>query len=165
MRLSREVIHLQDIIINAVEEFEMTARDRGVALIVDIAPDFPRLYADAVRIQQVLRNLVSNALRFTPGDGKISVSAYVEDIDALEGTVSNKDTRVVKLQVRDTGSGIAPAYQERIFERFYQIPDNNSGRSGQGLGLAIVKMIVELHGGSVSVESTLFVVVIVIRQK
>jgi PAS domain S-box-containing protein len=158
MRLSREIIHLQDTVINAVEEFEMTARDQGVTMIIDIAQDFPRLYADAVRIQQVLRNLVSNALRFTPRDGKISVSAHVEHIETIEaqdGNVPNEDTRVVMLRVSDTGSGIAHEYQERIFERFYQIPDNNSGRSGQGLGLAIVKMIVELHGGYVSVESEL----------
>jgi signal transduction histidine kinase len=58
------------------------------------------------------------------------------------------------VQVRDTGNGISPQYQERIFERFYQIPIVTAGRSsGQGLGLAIVKMIVELHGGQVAVES------------
>jgi signal transduction histidine kinase len=60
----------------------------------------------------------------------------------------------VLVQVRDTGYGIAPEYQQRIFERFYQIPLATAGRSsGQGLGLAIVKMIVELHGGQVMVES------------
>lgn len=154
LRLSREVVHLQDIIVNAVEEFEMTAHGREVAIFVDVATDFPRIYADAVRIQQVLRNLVSNALRFTPEGGKITVSAHVEDVDVQDADTLNEETRVVKLSVNDTGSGIAPEYQERIFERFYQIPDSNNGRSGQGLGLAIVKMIVELHGGYVMVEST-----------
>ncbi len=154
VRLNRNVIHLQDVVINAIEEFEMTARDQGVAMVLDIEQDFPPLYADAVRIQQVLRNLISNALRFTPKDGKIIVSAHVEDHEALQVPESDEDVRVVKLQVSDTGSGIAPEYQERIFDRFYQIPDHNSGRSGQGLGLAIVKMIVELHDGSVTVEST-----------
>jgi PAS domain S-box-containing protein len=156
LRLNRNVIHLQDVVINAVEEFEMTARDQDVAMIVDIGQDFPPLYADAVRIQQVLRNLISNALRFTPKDGKITVSARIENHDArqIQMPASDDDGRMVNLQVSDTGSGIAPEYQERIFERFYQIPDHNSGRSGQGLGLAIVKMIVELHGGYVTVEST-----------
>jgi PAS domain S-box-containing protein len=150
LRLSREIIQLQDVMINAVEEFELSARDKGVTMVIDIAQDFPRLYADAVRIQQVLRNLISNALHFTPKGEKVTVSAYVEDYDAL----SDESQRVVKLQIKDTGSGIAPEYQERIFDRFYQIPDTNSSRSGQGLGLAIVKMIVELHNGSITVEST-----------
>ncbi|MBV9257825.1 MAG: HAMP domain-containing histidine kinase, partial [Ktedonobacteraceae bacterium] len=153
LRLSRNVIHLQDVIINAIEEFELSACDQGVTINVDITKDFPPIYADAVRIQQVLRNLVSNALRFTPRGEKVTVSAHVEDSDAQIAPLPDEDHRVVKLQVSDTGSGIAPEYQERIFERFYQIPDTNSGRSGQGLGLAIVKMIVELHGGYVTVES------------
>ncbi|MBV9232170.1 MAG: GAF domain-containing protein [Chloroflexi bacterium] len=154
LRLSRDVIYLQDVIVNATEEFELTARDQGVTMAIDIAKDFPRLYADAVRIQQVLRNLISNALHFTPKDGEVTVSASVEDYDAKSDLLPDENLRVVKLRVSDTGSGIAPEYQERIFERFYQIPDSNSGRSGQGLGLAIVKMIVELHGGYVTVEST-----------
>jgi len=153
LRLSRNVIHLQDVIINAIEEFELSACDQGVTINVDITKDFPPIYADAVRIQQVLRNLVSNALRFTSRGEKVTVSAHVEDSDAQIVPLPDEDHRVVKLQVSDTGSGIAPEYQERIFERFYQIPDTNSGRSGQGLGLAIVKMIVELHGGYVTVES------------
>jgi len=151
LRLSREIILLQDVMLNAVEEFELSARDKGVTMVINIARDFPRLYADAVRIQQVLRNLISNALHFTPKGEKITVSATVENY--APETPSDEGQRVVKLQVKDTGSGIAPEYQERIFERFYQIADANSSRSGQGLGLAIVKMIVELHGGSVTVES------------
>jgi PAS domain S-box-containing protein len=154
LRLSREIIQLQDVMLNSVEEFELSARDKGVTMVIDIAQNFPRLYADAVRIQQVLRNLISNALHFTPKGETVTVSASVEDYTASPESLSDEDQLVVKLQVRDTGSGIAPEYQERIFERFYQIADTNSSRSGQGLGLAIVKMIVELHNGSVTVEST-----------
>lgn len=157
LRLSREVIQLQDVVINAVEEFELTAHDQGVTMVVEIAKDFPRLYADAVRLQQVLRNLISNALHFTPKGEKVIVSAHVEGSSIPSGPLSvlaDEDRRVVKLQVSDTGNGIALEYQERIFDRFYQIPNVNSGRSGQGLGLAIVKMIVELHDGYVTVEST-----------
>jgi PAS domain S-box-containing protein len=153
LRLSREIILLQDVMLNAVEEFELSARDKGVTMVIDIAQNFPRLYADAVRIQQVLRNLISNALHFTPKGETVTVSASVENYAASPESLSDEGQRVVKLQVKDTGSGIAPEYQERIFERFYQIADTNSSRSGQGLGLAIVKMIVELHNGSVTVES------------
>ncbi len=164
LRLSREVIQLPDVIVNAIEEFELSACDQDISLVVDIAKDFPRIYADAVRIQQVLRNLISNALHFTPKGGTVTISAHVEtsalpsasqeNFATPSGRLSDEDRRVVKLQVKDTGSGIALEQQERIFERFYQIPDANNGRSGQGLGLAIVKMIVELHGGYVTVEST-----------
>ncbi len=150
LRMSREIIYLQDVIVNAVEELELNARDQAVAIEVEIAKDFPRLYADAVRLQQVLRNLISNALRSTPAGGQITISALVEtDPDAS----ADDEAPVIKLQVRDTGSGIAPEYHERIFERFYQVPGNTSARGGQGLGLPVVKMIVELHGGHITVES------------
>jgi signal transduction histidine kinase len=140
------------LIANAVEEMELTASDNGITIVAGIPGDFPRAYADGTRIQQVLRNLISNALHFTPSGGSVTISASV-----VEDTAVAPDREVQKsfaVQVRDTGSGIAPEYQQRIFERFYQIPLHHSGRtSGQGLGLAIVKMIVELHGGFVSVES------------
>src|SRR5436305_10136224 len=63
LRLSREIIRLQTVIVNAVEEMELTAKDLDIALTINIASDFPSLYADAVRLQQVLRNLLSNAIR------------------------------------------------------------------------------------------------------
>lgn len=152
MRLNHSVTALPELVANSVEELELTASDNGITIVADIPGDFPRIYADGTRIQQVLRNLVSNALRFTPSGGSVTISAsVVEDVAAAPDGEARKCFAV---QVRDTGSGIAPEYQERIFERFYQIPLDHAGRtSGQGLGLAIVKMIVELHGGFVRVES------------
>ncbi len=152
LRLNRSVIALPELIRNSIEELELTAQDNGITIVADIPGNFPRVYADGTRIQQVLRNLISNALRFTPPGGSVTIFASViEDAAASEGETQKSFV----VQVRDTGSGIAPEYSERIFERFYQIPLDHAGRtSGQGLGLAIVKMIVELHGGHVSVEST-----------
>ena len=152
LRLNRSVLSLQELIANSVEELELTAADNGITIDTVVPTGFPRVYADGTRIQQVLRNLISNALRFTPSGGSVTISASVlEDVDATPDGEARKSFAV---QVRDRGSGIAPEYQERIFERFYQIPLDHSGRtSGQGLGLAIVKMIVELHGGQVTVES------------
>ena len=152
LRLNRGVIALPELIRDSIEELELTAQDNGIAIVADIPGNFPRIYADGTRIQQVLRNLISNALRFTPSGGSVTISASViEDAQASEGETQSS----FAVQVRDTGSGIAPDYRERIFERFYQIPLDHAGRtSGQGLGLAIVKMIVELHGGHVTVEST-----------
>src|SRR5260370_19613652 len=158
MRLNRDFIRLPEIIAIAIEELELIAMDNKISIRVEIANDFPQMYADAIRMQHVLRNLINNALRFTPPGGSIAISARVNNNPAetpnAESVETNGDTQEVEVHIRDTGYGIAPEYQMRIFERFYQIPIAHSERcGGQGLGLAIVKMIVELHGGRVSVES------------
>lgn len=153
LRLSREVISLNDVITDAVEELELTATDRGIKLKVEIATDFPQLYADPVRMQQVLRNLVSNALRFTSAEGSVTVSATQEYVAGGNEDTEDRDVRIAKLIIKDTGCGIAPEHQQRIFERFFQVPQTAVRITGQGLGLAIVKMIVELHGGSVHINS------------
>jgi two-component system phosphate regulon sensor histidine kinase PhoR len=160
VRLTREVTGLRGIVAHAVEELELMASDNGVAVAVDIPTDLPPVYVDPVRLQQVLRNLVSNALRFTPAGGHVTVSARVihkarESREAMPGAEDGEreDIRLLELDVSDTGVGIAPEQQQRIFERFYQVSSTGGRTSGQGLGLAIVKMIVELHGGEVRVTS------------
>jgi PAS domain S-box-containing protein len=160
VRLTREVTGLRGIVAHAVEELELMASDNGVAVAVDIPADLPPVYVDPVRLQQVLRNLVSNALRFTPAGGHVTVSACIinkahEVREAMPGAEDGEreDIRLLQLDVSDTGVGIAPEQQQRIFERFYQVSSTGGRTSGQGLGLAIVKMIVELHGGEVRVTS------------
>lgn len=159
MRLNREIIRLQDVVDNAVEELELSASDQKIALEVDGARNFPKIYADGVRLRQVLRNLIDNALNFTPVGGQITISAsrndYEKDTSAVKDEQQDDEKMgVLKLQVRDTGIGIAPEYHPHIFERSFQVPGETKGRAGgQGLGLAIVKLIVELHGGGVTVES------------
>ena len=158
LRLNIDLVSLREIVVKAVEELELIAKDNGITTRIDIASDFPSIYADAVRMQQVLRNLISNAIRYTPPGGDVTISARVinkvSDIVSAESSVTREDQRLIEVQVQDTGYGISPEYQERIFERFYQVPVANAGRfGGQGLGLAIVRMIVELHGGQVTVES------------
>ncbi len=160
MRLNREIIRLQDVIENAVEELELSASDQNIAIEVDNERDFPKIYADSVRLQQVLRNLISNALNFTPAGGRITIRASRDDkksssmIEIEDVQQDDEEMSVLKLQVHDTGVGIAPEYHTRIFERSFQVPGEFRGRAGgPGLGLTIVKVIVELHGGSVIVES------------
>ena len=151
LRLNRDLVRLPEIVAGAVEGLELIAMDSGINTRVDIASDVPPIYADADRIQQVLRNLINNAIRFTPPGGEVTISARV--INETGMSVTDQDQQLVEIRVRDTGCGIASEHQQRIFERFYQIP-LEAGRSiGQGLGLAIVKMIVELHGGQVTIES------------
>ncbi len=150
-RLNRELIELQEIVDEAVEEMELTAQDHEITLTIDDVSTIPTLYADPIRLQQVLRNLLSNAIHFTPSGGQVRVTAQVVE-NHYEG-ISSEHQQVLLLRVSDTGVGIAPELQQRVFERFFQIANANMGRKGQGLGLAIVKMIIELHGGRVTVES------------
>lgn len=110
---------------------------------MDTAPDLPLVEVDVERIAQVLGNLVSNALRYTPSGGEIRLSAQRED-----GGVS--------LQVTDTGMGIAVEDLPYLFERSFRRDKARQQPSGEsGLGLAIAKSLVEAHGGTISVESAL----------
>lgn len=158
LRLNCELIRLPEIIDQAVEELELVAMDNEVTIRIEIAGNFPQIYADAIRMHHVMRNLLSNAIRFTPKGGDIVISARINNTPvetaSTHTAATNIDQQYVEIDIRDTGCGIAPEYQERIFEGFYQIPIDHSGRAGgQGLGLTVAKMILELHGGRISVES------------
>jgi two-component system heavy metal sensor histidine kinase CusS len=98
-----------------------------------------QVHADPALFNRAVNNLVENALRFTPADGKISMSIATRDAHS-------------EVTVADTGSGIPPQHLARIFDRFYRV-DSSRSSQGSGLGLALVKSIVDLHGGSVSVKS------------
>ena len=99
------------------------------------------LHGDVILFRRVASNLLSNALHFTPRGGTVAISIRAGDDQAIEVTV------------RDTGCGIAAEHLPRIFDRFYRVDPARSQHSGTGLGLAIVKSIMELHGGSVTVQS------------
>jgi signal transduction histidine kinase len=158
LRLNREIIRIPEIIDDAIEELEIIAMDNEISIRVEIASNFPQLYADAIRMQHVVRNLINNALRFTPPGGCVVISDQVNntpiETPGVTSFATRGDKQQVEVHIRDTGYGIAPEYQKRIFDRFYQIPIADSEKvGGQGLGLTVAKMIVELHGGRISVES------------
>ena len=125
----------------AVEQAETAARRRGITVGVRLPQHPLRIRHDPVRVGQVVANLVGNAIKFTTRGGTVDV-----DVTAVpEG---------VQIVVRDSGVGIDPNELPRIFERFYRGTRASEARSsGSGLGLAIVRSIVDMHGGSVSVES------------
>jgi signal transduction histidine kinase len=130
------------IVLEGVEPFRSAARDQGVSLDVEVLDDLPEVEADPTRINHVFANLLSNALKYTPPGGKITLSAKTDE----EG---------VQFSVSDTGRGIPSKYLPKIFEHFFRVPDQGTGTgAGAGLGLAIVKQIVEAHGGTVDVESS-----------
>jgi len=120
------------------------AEAQGVTLELDVAQDMPQIKVDADRLAQIIGNLVSNALRYTPAGGTIQLTGeYVEE------------TGEVRLSVADTGAGIAPEDLPHVFERFYR-GDKSRHRMeshASGLGLAIAKSLVEAHGGRMTVAS------------
>jgi len=126
----------------AVDQAAATARRRGVELTMDRPDEAIQLRHDPVRIGQVVTNLVGNALKFTPRGGSVRVQVRREPDNAASITVA------------DTGIGIDPAELPRIFDRFFRGSRASEARgSGSGLGLSIVRSIVEMHGGTVAVES------------
>lgn len=126
----------------ATEAIRPQAEARGLELSLDLPSNLPPVAADPHRIGQVLRNLLNNALEFTPDGGQVTLTAR------LDGTW-------VCLEVGDNGPGIAPEQLPFVFERFYRAdPSRARATGGAGLGLAIVKQLVEAHGGRVWVKST-----------
>lgn len=123
----------------AVEGVAPSFRDKGVELKSDIPPDAPEVLADPVRVGHVFSNLFSNALRYTPAGGRVSVRARAEE-------------EAVRFEVEDTGVGISPEDLPRVFDRFFR-GKGQSSEGGAGLGLAIAKEIVEAHGGGIAAES------------
>ncbi|MDA8343932.1 MAG: ATP-binding protein [Thermaerobacter sp.] len=123
------------------ESLDPVAEDKGITL-TDTAHGMPTLRADADRLRQVMLNLLTNALHYTPSDGRVDVTARAVGAQAI-------------LEVSDTGSGIDPESLPHIFERFYRADKARARESGgTGLGLAIVRSLVELHGGDVTAVSS-----------
>jgi PAS domain S-box-containing protein len=144
MELTFEDVNLTEIVHGVMSTAVGLVKDRPIMLITDVPDDLPTIQADKMRIRQVLLNLVSNAAKFTQ-EGKISVSARVVEQD---GTPS------VVVTVYDTGPGITPEDQEKLFEPFSQVDDSPTRKTGgTGLGLSICRHLVELHGGKIWVTS------------
>ncbi len=118
------------------QSLTVVAEKQGIRLEVSAAPALP-VIGDGDRLAQVLMNLMSNALKFTPAGGTVRVEAERADAG-------------VAVSVRDTGTGIAPAELARVFERFYQVDKARGPRRGTGLGLAIAQEIIEAHGGRIT---------------
>ena len=122
------------------------AGKKHIELEVSVEPDMPSLTADGAKFKQILYNLLSNAIKFTPDHGNIQVAVKSGNLESGE--------RVVRISVADTGIGIKPEDQARVFGKFEQI-DSTYGRQqqGTGLGLALTQRFVELHGGRIWIES------------
>ena len=141
LMLEMDRVQLSEVVRKSVEELRPAARNKRVQLVASIDEQLPDMQADARRLQQVVDNLIANAIKFTPPSGKIVV-LLVRCGDQAE------------LSVSDTGRGVAPDALTRIFDPFVQLGLEPAARSaGMGLGLYVARRLAELHGGTITAES------------
>jgi PAS domain S-box-containing protein len=140
--LERELVSAEEFVSTSVETIKPTASEKAidVNLTIDEAAKEKQISGDPNRLRQILLNLLTNAVKFTPEGGKIDVSLASVDHQAI-------------IRVKDNGAGISPDFLPHVFERFRQDEATVEKSGGLGLGLAIVRQLTELHGGRVSVES------------
>jgi PAS domain S-box-containing protein len=140
IRLDVTPLDINELIRDAVVRAQVAATNHDV--VARLQPDLPELMGDADRLTQVLSNLLSNAVKYSPDGGEILVR-------------SRLDGGNVEVSVKDQGLGIAPEFIGRLFGRYERYEDKHVGKIiGTGLGLAITRQIVEMHGGKITVEST-----------
>ena len=139
LQLAIESVPVRASVVDVVDSMRPLADKKSQSLVQNAVPDLS-VRADSTRFKQVLMNLIGNAIKFTPEGGKIELAAQqLGDI--------------VRVEVRDTGPGIPPEEQQRIFEAFYRLGRSEKVTEGTGLGLAITRRLVELHGGQLGIES------------
>jgi signal transduction histidine kinase len=141
LQLEIKPVDVASLVTSCVETIRVKASQKNLILESGCAPDLPCVPGDLRLLQEVLQNLLDNAVRYTSPGGQIQIKAAVQGNE-------------MALSVSDTGIGITKADQERIFERFYRADAARSRESGgTGLGLSIAKHLVEAHGGRIKVES------------
>jgi len=141
IELLPETLDVVEAVTEAAESLRPLARARGIQLTLALGACSP-IWGDPDKVQQILTNLVSNALKFSPSGGQVTVRAAPGPHD------------MVRFEVHDTGLGIPPEERERVFDKFYQVGRVDGERpAGSGLGLTIARHLVELHGGSLQIKS------------
>ncbi|AKJ29372.1 ATP-binding protein [Caldimonas brevitalea] len=141
LRLSPRLTELSAVVAAALDTARPSAQAKGISLHSALDPAAGAVHADPDRVQQMVWNLVSNAVKFTPKDGRVQVS------------LTRAGSRV-RLEVSDTGAGLSAAQIPYLFDRFWQAdPSAQREKTGLGLGLAITRSLVELHGGTLEVSS------------
>jgi signal transduction histidine kinase len=148
LKLDRQPADMAALVQRKIEQFQVNARQKNLQLSLEAPCDLPEVRIDTKRMEQVLGNLLSNAIRHTAGGGQITVALRLTGADSKNGKSS------LIISVADNGEGIPPEHLPHIFERFYRVETSRSrSEGGAGLGLAIVKQMVQAHGGEVRVES------------
>jgi two-component system phosphate regulon sensor histidine kinase PhoR len=141
--IKQEKVNFRVLAKQVVSSLELQARKMGVAIYKDIPFPTPLLYVDPRRMKQVLNNLVTNAIKFTPPEGTVTIGARYYD------------EQFVLISVVDTGYGIPVEDRQHVFERFYQSNHNQQSKmGGYGLGLSIARLIIEQHGGTINFDTS-----------
>lgn len=151
-------LHMAEALSGVVAELQQVVGDRNHQLNISIPPGLPLVRADANRLHQILYNVLSNAVKYTPRGGEIHVEAFEANTAEFPESVRDRlavDRRYMQMVVRDTGVGISKEDLPRIFDRFYRTENPlKIEAGGTGLGLSLVKPLVELLGGRIWVESS-----------
>ncbi len=143
LELNHEAVDLRAALLGVLPVVKPRAQDKRIRISTFLPTDLPLVWADPAKLNQILLNLITNGIKYTHENGSVSIEAR-----PLEG--------MVEIWVTDTGIGVAKEDQDKVFQRFTQI-DSSATRSqgGTGLGLAIVRELVELHGGTIRLQSKL----------
>jgi signal transduction histidine kinase len=173
LEVHSETIVLRPFVLNIASELESLVNERGLSFSIAVGASLPRVRTDPTHLRQILVNLIGNAVKYTPSGGVAVRARLVGATAALHGATARRNTPDdpvlasrspdarqvwIALQVVDTGVGIAPADQARIFDEFEQVnagPRSESMQRGTGLGLSISRRLAQLLGGDLSVESQL----------
>ncbi len=141
IKLAPEAVALPELVEQCTKMIESRAAEAEVAITAQVDADVKEIVADPLRLRQILLNLLTNAVKFNERGGFVKMQVRASQKNVL-------------ISVRDAGRGIAPGQMERLFDPYYQAAHGDQG-IGTGLGLSIIKHLVELHGGTISVESVL----------
>ncbi len=143
IQLELRAVVIHEVIYQVISTLQGRAQNKGLTLEVQIPENLPAVWGDANRVAQILTNLISNAIQYTPPGGKVTISAH-----------PNRD--MMEISVADTGIGISRENQQKIFDRFFRADDPLVQETpGTGLGLPITASLVQMHGGQIWVESEL----------
>ncbi len=140
IELSLSKVNIETLLEDSVSEFTTVSLEYEVSISVKYPSDLPTVRMDKNKIHRVINNLIDNALKYTPKNGEILITAGINNQELLE------------IRVIDSGPGIPKEYQKRIFERFAQIPGMPSRKRGSGLGLTYCRLAIEAHGGEIWVD-------------
>jgi signal transduction histidine kinase/HAMP domain-containing protein len=148
LRLNLEPVHVSALLAEAVRRVEGQARAQGITMSTRSEADLPRIVADPLRLRAVFDNILSNALKYTPSGGSVTIDSHRQAIASLD------QPRAVSITITDTGPGIPAAFHSRIFDKFFRLEHHHTesrpGARGAGIGLYMCRQIVELHDGRIA---------------